>query len=64
MIVMSVKLGLKETGDGEVVEAIAATARDTLTGKVLTGSFSGSRETILNLLKLLESNSEVKIKYE
>lgn len=64
MIVLTVKLGVKQTEEGKFAEAIAATARNTETGEVAYGGFGGSRETIIGILKLLETNPEVRIKYE
>jgi len=63
-IVLTVKLGVKKTENGEFVEVVGALARDTETGEVKAGSFSGSREYVLSMLKLLETHPEVKIKYE
>lgn len=64
MIVISVKLGVKPSENGEFEQAIVTIARDTETGEVASGGFSGSRETILKIIRSMESNPEVRIKYE
>jgi len=61
--VFTVKIGsvLEESG---VLRVAAITMRDTETGKVSVGTWTGTKEEITEFFNTLESNPEVKIKYE
>jgi len=59
-LVMTVKLGINEAG----MNVASVTVRNVEKGTVASASYAGSKDTIDDMLKLWESNPEVKVKYE
>ena len=59
----TVKIGsiLEDTG---IIRVAAITMRDTETGKVSAGTWTGTKEEIIDFFDSLEANPEVKVKYE
>tara|TARA_Y100000034_G_C6569348_1_gene246698 strand:+ start:131 stop:325 length:195 start_codon:yes stop_codon:yes gene_type:complete len=62
-IIITVKLGAKETEEG-LVEVVGVVARESESGEIKVGEFSGTKEKIRGILEILESHPDVKIKYE
>ena len=58
-LVMTVKLGMNGT-----LNSASATVRNVEKGTVGSATFVGSKEDIEEMLKLWESNPDVKVKYE
>lgn len=61
--VFTVKIG-SESDESGLLRVAAFTMRDTETGKVSVGKWIGTKEEIIEFFNTLESNPEIKIKYE